>query len=123
MAVAIEWLPVAHADETPYDNPVRPYSRAIFPAAMLVLTRGTVNGLIEPLPSDEPSEGLAPRVVEDLLNQIRQLKEHGLSIVLAEQNLEFVLNLSDYLHILEKGEVKYSGTPEDLRRDDGIGTA
>ena len=69
---------------------------------------------------DEPSEGLAPRVVEDLREQIRQLKEHGLSIVLAEQNLEFVLALSDYLHILEKGEVKYSGTPDDLRRDDGI---
>ena len=69
---------------------------------------------------DEPSEGLAPRVVEDLCAQVRQLKEHGLSIVLAEQNLEFVLALSDYLHILEKGEVKYSGTPDDLRRDDGI---
>ncbi len=69
---------------------------------------------------DEPSEGLAPRVVEDLRAQVRQLKEHGLSIVLAEQNLEFVLALSDYLHILEKGEVKYSGTPDDLRRDDGI---
>ncbi len=69
---------------------------------------------------DEPSEGLAPRVVEDLRAQIRQLKHHGLSIVLAEQNLAFVLDLSDYLHILEKGEVKYSGTPDDLRRDDGI---
>ncbi len=69
---------------------------------------------------DEPSEGLAPRVVEDLREQVRQLKEHGLSIVLAEQNLEFVLALSDYLHILEKGEVKYSGTPDDLRRDDGV---
>ncbi len=69
---------------------------------------------------DEPSEGLAPRVVEDLRAQVRQLKEHGLSIVLAEQNLEFVLALSDYLHILEKGEIKYSGTPDDLRRDDGI---
>jgi branched-chain amino acid transport system ATP-binding protein len=69
---------------------------------------------------DEPSEGLAPRVVEDLREQVRQLKEHGLSIVLAEQNLEFVLALSDYLHILEKGEIKYSGTPDDLRRDDGV---
>ncbi len=69
---------------------------------------------------DEPSEGLAPRVIEDLREQVRRLKEHGLSIVLAEQNLEFVLALSDNLHILEKGEVKYSGTPDDLRQDDGV---
>jgi branched-chain amino acid transport system ATP-binding protein len=69
---------------------------------------------------DEPSEGLAPRVVEDLRDQVQQLKEHGLSIVLAEQNLEFVLHLSDYLHILEKGEIKYSGTPDDLRAEPEI---
>jgi len=69
---------------------------------------------------DEPSEGLAPRVVEDLLEQVRRLKEHGLSIVLAEQNLDFVLALSDRLHILEKGEIKYSGTPAELRANQGI---
>jgi branched-chain amino acid transport system ATP-binding protein len=43
-----------------------------------------------------------------------RLKERGLSIILVEQNLEFVLYLSDRLHILEKGEIKYSGTPKDL---------
>lgn len=64
---------------------------------------------------DEPSEGLAPRVVEMLRDRIKQLKEGGLSIILAEQNLSFVLHLSDYLHILEKGEIRYSGTPDDLR--------
>ncbi len=64
---------------------------------------------------DEPSEGLAPRVVETLRDKIRQLKESGLSIVLAEQNLGFVMALSDYCHIMEKGEVKYSGTPGDLK--------
>lgn len=69
---------------------------------------------------DEPSEGLAPRVVEDLLVQVQQLKAHGLSIVLAEQNLDFVLALSDRLHILEKGEIKYSGTPAELRANQAI---
>lgn len=69
---------------------------------------------------DEPSEGLAPRVVEDLLEQVRRLKDHGLSIVLAEQNLDFVLALSDRLHILEKGEIKYSGTPAELRANQAI---
>ena len=64
---------------------------------------------------DEPSDGLAPLVVENLRQKIGQLRDTGLSILLAEQNLNFVLSLSDHLHILEKGEVKYSGTPDDLR--------
>lgn len=64
---------------------------------------------------DEPSEGLAPRVVETLRDKIGQLRNSGLSIVLAEQNLSFVLALSDYCHIMEKGAVQYSGTPADLK--------
>lgn len=64
---------------------------------------------------DEPSEGLAPKVVETLRDQIKLLKDGGLSIILAEQNLGFVLYLSDFCHIMEKGEVKYSGTPQELR--------
>ena len=64
---------------------------------------------------DEPSEGLAPRVVETLRERIKTLKESGLSIILAEQNIGFVLYLTDYLHILEKGQIQYSGTPDDLR--------
>lgn len=81
---------------------------------MLTIARSLM-GNPELLLLDEPSEGLAPRVVEDVREQVRQLKERGLSIVLAEQNLEFVLSLSDYLYVLEKGEIKYSGTPEELR--------
>jgi len=69
---------------------------------------------------DEPSEGLAPKVVEDLAAQIGRLKASGLSIVLAEQNLEFVLSLSDYCHIMEKGEIRYSSDPESLRRQPEI---
>ncbi len=64
---------------------------------------------------DEPSEGLAPIVVETLRDKVGQLKAAGLSIVLAEQNLKFVMALSDYCHIMEKGEVRYSGSPADLR--------
>ena len=69
---------------------------------------------------DEPSEGLAPLVVEAVRDRIAQLKQAGLSIVLAEQNLDFVLALSDRLHILEKGEIKFTGTPDDLRGNDAV---
>ena len=83
---------------------------------MLTIARSLMGNPRLPL-LDEPSEGLAPRVVEDLLEQVRRRKEHGLSIVLAEQNLDFVPALSDRLRILEKGEMKYSGSPDDLRAD------
>jgi branched-chain amino acid transport system ATP-binding protein len=69
---------------------------------------------------DEPSEGLAPKVVEDLREQVKMLKETGISILMAEQNLGFVLYLSDYCHIMEKGEIKYSGTPTDLKANQEI---
>ena len=86
---------------------------------MLTIARSLMNN-----PSilllDEPSEGLAPKVVEDLREQVKLLKDSGLSIVLAEQNLNFVLYLSDYCHILEKGEIKYSGSPEDLQKNPAI---
>jgi branched-chain amino acid transport system ATP-binding protein len=81
---------------------------------MLTIARSLMNNP-RLLLLDEPSEGLAPKVVEDLRDQIKLLKDSGLSIVLAEQNLSFVMYLSDKCHILEKGEVKFSGTPEDLR--------
>jgi len=71
---------------------------------------------------DEPSEGLAPIVVESLRDRIQMLKTGGLSIVLAEQNLDFVLFLSDRVHILEKGEVVYTGTPAELRDNPDVQT-
>ena len=62
-------------------------------------------------------EGLAPRVVETLRERVRTLNGRGLSIVLAEQNLGFALALSDTCHIMEKGEIIYSGTPDRLREN------
>jgi branched-chain amino acid transport system ATP-binding protein len=64
---------------------------------------------------DEPSEGLAPKVVETLRDKVAELKRTGLSIILAEQNLKFVMSLSDYCHVMEKGEIHFSGTPADLK--------
>ena len=69
---------------------------------------------------DEPSEGLAPKLVETLRERVTRLKDGGMSILLAEQNLKFVLSLSDHCHIMEKGQIKYSGSPEELRKDSQI---
>lgn len=66
---------------------------------------------------DEPSEGLAPMVVDNLLEQIRQLKNDGLTILLAEQGVTFSLTLADYVYVLEKGSVIHSGPASALRED------
>jgi len=86
---------------------------------MLTIAR-TLMGNPELLLLDEPSEGLAPLIVEQLLQRVAELKSTGLSIVLAEQNLEFVMALADRVYILEKGEVRFTGTPADLRADERI---
>ena len=66
---------------------------------------------------DEPSEGLAPLVVESLLDQVRRLKSQGLTILLAEQGLHFSLSLADHVYVLQKGTVRYSGPSSALRDD------
>jgi branched-chain amino acid transport system ATP-binding protein len=69
---------------------------------------------------DEPSEGLAPIVVQRLAKQINKLKTEGLTILLSEQNSEFALDLSDRAYILEKGEIRYDGSVEEIMKDEDI---
>jgi branched-chain amino acid transport system ATP-binding protein len=83
---------------------------------MLTIAR-TLMGNPELLLLDEPSEGLAPLVVDQLAENIGQLKSAGLSIVLAEQNLDFVLSLSERCYVLEKGSVVWSGSSAALAHD------
>jgi branched-chain amino acid transport system ATP-binding protein len=66
---------------------------------------------------DEPSEGLAPLIVDHLLQQVGALKRQGLTILLAEQGVEFSLELADRVYVLEKGEVRFSGPAATLRED------
>ncbi len=86
---------------------------------MLTIAR-TLMGNPELLLLDEPSEGLAPLVVEHLKEQISRLKSEGLTILLAEQNVEFCLDLADRVYVLEKGHIRYEGTARDFRADESI---
>jgi len=63
---------------------------------------------------DEPVEGLAPVIVNEITQQIRHLKKMGLSILFAEQNIQFAMEISDRGYILEGGQVRYEGTISDL---------
>ncbi len=66
---------------------------------------------------DEPVEGVAPLVVEELGRQFRLLKTLGLTILFAEQNLQFATDISDRAYIIEKGRIRYHGTIEELERN------
>jgi branched-chain amino acid transport system ATP-binding protein len=63
---------------------------------------------------DEPSEGLAPLVVDALLKQLKRLKQAGQTVLISEQNLRFANELADRVYIIEKGEIPYQGTPAQL---------
>jgi len=66
---------------------------------------------------DEPSEGVAPLIVEEMARMIVSLKSEGVSILLSEQNLHFARLVSDRAVVLEKGEVKFDGSMEALMQD------
>jgi branched-chain amino acid transport system ATP-binding protein len=59
---------------------------------------------------DEPSEGVAPRVVEQMATTILALKAEGLSILLSEQNLHFAALVADRAVVLERGQVRWAGS-------------
>jgi branched-chain amino acid transport system ATP-binding protein len=63
---------------------------------------------------DEPSEGVAPVIVEQMAGMIMALKEKGVSILLSEQNLHFAELVSDRAYVLEKGQIRFQGSMEEL---------
>jgi len=69
---------------------------------------------------DEPSEGIAPKIVEDMANTILELKQDGLSVLLSEQNLHFARLVSDRAYVIEKGQIRYAGTMAELARNDVV---
>jgi branched-chain amino acid transport system ATP-binding protein len=66
---------------------------------------------------DEPTEGLAPLLVKSLGERIQKLKELGLTVLLAEQNLKFTLGLSDYGYIIDNGRIRHQGSVAELVND------
>jgi branched-chain amino acid transport system ATP-binding protein len=86
---------------------------------MLTIARSLM-GNPELLLLDEPSEGLAPLIVDHLREQVARLKQDGLTILLAEQNVEFSLDLADRVYVLEKGHIRYEGTASAFRADETV---
>jgi branched-chain amino acid transport system ATP-binding protein len=86
---------------------------------MLTIAR-TLMGNPALLLLDEPSEGLAPKVVEQMAATIAQLKTEGLSIVLSEQNLHFATLVCDRAYVIEKGRIRYHGPMAELAANSDV---
>src|SRR5262247_873638 len=86
---------------------------------MLAIGRGLMTNP-DCLIMDEPSEGLAPIIIQGVWEAIGRLRAEGLSILLVEQNAALALKLCDYVHVMSKGRVVYSARPEELQANDEI---
>ncbi len=86
---------------------------------MLVIARALL-GPTKLLLLDEPTEGLAPQIVERIVEIIDHLREAAVPLLLVEQNLNVALSTADRCYILDKGEVVYEGRAEDLDADEAV---
>jgi branched-chain amino acid transport system ATP-binding protein len=86
---------------------------------MLAIGRGLMTNP-DCLIMDEPSEGLAPIIIQGVWEAIAQLKKEGMSILLVEQNASLALKLVDYVHVMSKGQVVYSALPGELWANEQI---
>ncbi|GAB7021293.1 ABC transporter ATP-binding protein [Halostagnicola bangensis] len=84
---------------------------------MLAIARALLGPETDLLLLDEPSEGLAPQIVDDVEDIIRELNEDGVTILLVEQNAEMALGLADYAYVLETGEIVHESPADELATD------
>ena len=69
---------------------------------------------------DEPSLGLAPLVVRDIYEVIQKIREAGITIFLVEQNVNMAMRVADYMYVMEAGQLKMEGVPQEVMRDEDI---
>jgi branched-chain amino acid transport system ATP-binding protein len=86
---------------------------------MLTLCR-TLMGDPELVMIDEPCEGLAPKIVEQVAGLFEEMKRRGVSILLVEQKLAITLEISQRLYVMGHGAIVFEGTPQDIRRNAAV---
>jgi len=69
---------------------------------------------------DEPTEGLAPRIVEQIARLLQHVRSLGVTVVLVEQKLDIALDISDRAYVMGRGQMVFEGTPDELRRSDDV---
>src|SRR6185503_6306950 len=99
------------------DMPDRPGGRMSGGEQQMLTVARTLMGNPLLVLLDEPSEGVSPLIVEQMANTIMALNQQGLSILLSEQNIHFARLVSDRVYVLEKGQIHWKGSVEELDRN------
>ncbi len=86
---------------------------------MLTIAR-TLMGNPDAVLLDEPSEGLAPVIVEQMAEAVLRMKEEGIAVLLSEQSLDFAAAVADRALVIERGEIRWTGTMEALENDEQV---
>jgi branched-chain amino acid transport system ATP-binding protein len=86
---------------------------------MLTIAR-TLMGNPEAVLLDEPSEGLAPVIVEQMAEAVLRMKQQGIAVLLSEQNLDFAASVADRAYVIKRGTIRYHGAMEELEADDHV---
>ncbi len=86
---------------------------------MLTLCR-TLMGDPDLIMIDEPTEGLAPKIVELVAQYLKELKNRGVSVLLVEQKLAIALDISNRLYVMGHGQIVFEGTPADLKANEAV---
>ena len=102
------------------EMPQRPGGRMSGGEQQMLTVARTLMGNPLLLLLDEPSEGVAPVIVEQMVQMILELKGQGVSILLSEQNMHFAELVSDRAYVLEKGQIRYEATMAELAANDEV---
>ena len=86
---------------------------------MLAIARALVSDPVLML-IDEPSEGLSPIMVEKIAEVLKEIKKHGKTILLVEQNTDMALEISNRCYLMDEGVIKFEGSPEEIKGDEKI---
>jgi len=109
-----EWDKVARLFPNLGEMPQRPGGRMSGGEQQMLTIARTLMGNPACILLDEPSEGVAPVIVDQMAAAILELKSQGVAILLSEQNLHFATEVADRAYIIEKGRIRFSGTMAEL---------
>jgi branched-chain amino acid transport system ATP-binding protein len=109
-----DWEKIGKLFPNLYEMPERPGGRMSGGEQQMLTIARTLMGNPACILLDEPSEGVAPVIVDQMAAAIRELKAAGVAILLSEQNLHFATEVADRAYIIEKGRIRFSGTMAEL---------
>ena len=112
-----DWDKIARLFPNLGEMPQRPGGRMSGGEQQMLTIARTLMGNPACILLDEPSEGVAPVIVDQMAAAILELKSQGVAILLSEQNLHFAAEVADRAYIIEKGRIRFSGTMAELQAD------